>query len=198
MNKKKNLVILLISTIIIIVIILATLIITFVKNINEEEINPANMVGLSKYPYVYIENNTFNSKIIAGDSAPDDELVAIQNYLYHLMKNYEMRPDTLIQYKHLSGGLFDQNAIFIGTCNMEPYNKFVNLFTDCLSLEDNTAVMRIVETNNITIIELIGKDFKDTEEAITVLTNYQDYNLSGREVQIRNDENGKIFTRITG
>jgi len=195
MKKKNNLVKIIVASIVILLIVLAILIIALTKEDNNE-LDLSNRIGVDKYPEVFIDGNVFNAKIVVDDFAPDNELIVVQDYLGHLLESYEMKPDTLIHYKHLSG-LYDHNTIFIGTCNMEPHNKFVNLFTDCLSLEENTAIMRLVEKNNITILQVIGKDFQDTEEAVDILINHENYNLSGREIQVKG-EGKEIFTRITG
>ena len=162
----------------------------------EIEIDLSEKIGLEMYPYVFLNGSTFNAKIVVDDFAPDNELIYVQDYLEYLMKDYGMLPDTLIQYKHLNG-LYDHNTIFIGTCNMEPHNKFVNIFMDCLSMEENIAMIRLVEKDETTIIQVVGRDFKDTKEALSVLMNHDKYNLSGREIEIRG-ETGNLTTRITG
>jgi len=160
-------------------------------------LNSEPKIGLNKYPNVFLDGRTFNAVIVMDDFSPDNELIIAQNFLEHLMSKYKIKPYTLIQYKHLNG-LYNQNTIFIGTCNTNPHNKFVNLFIDCLSMEDNIGIIRLVEKENVTIISVVGKDFKDTEEAVNVLINYEKYDLSGREIQVRNDEKGDVFVRITG
>jgi hypothetical protein len=65
-------------------------------------------------------------------------------------------------------------------------------------MEKDISMIRLVEKKNVTIVSIVGYDIKDTKEALNVLLNHEDYNLSGRELQVRNDENGEVFVRITG
>lgn len=154
-------------------------------------------IGMANYPDCFLKGKTFDAVIVVDDFSSDDELVIVQNFVVKLKDRYKLNTDTLIQYKNLNG-LYDRNTLFIGTCNTVPHNKFVNLFMDCLSMEDDIAMMRFVDQGNVTIISVVGKDFKDTKEALDVLLDYKKYDLSGTEIQVRNDETGKVFTRITG
>ena len=114
----------------------------------------------------------------------------------HLMEKYTINDYTLLEYDQI-GGIYDKNAIFIGTCHIKVKNKFVNLFMDCLSMEENVGMIRLVEKDDIKIIQVVGYELKDTREAVSVLMNYKDYDLSGKEIQVRGDA-GNLTIRITG
>lgn len=153
--------------------------------------------GLANFPDSFVKDGIFNGKIVLDYGADDSELVIGQDLLEFIVKSYQIEPYTLIQYNHLSG-LYDHNTIFIGTCHTNPKNNFVNLFLDCLSMEKDIAIIRYVEQDNVTIISVAGYSIKDTKRAVDVMMNYSDYNLSGKEIEVRNDEDGNPFVRITG
>jgi hypothetical protein len=182
---------------IILVLAIITLIVLGCKN--TDNAGYKTKIGLSQYPDLFLENNTFNAKIVVEDDryTSDDELVIVQKFVEQLQKKYTLKPYTLIQYSDLPG-LYTQNTMYIGTCNTVVHNRFVNVFNDCLSLEKDTAIMRFIQQDNITIISVVGKDYKNTQDALSVLLNYNKYNLSGNEVQVKYNENNEIFTRITG
>ena len=157
--------------------------------------------NFEKYPCAFLDKSTFDGLMIYDTFSSDDELLIIQKFVESIQEKFILKPYTVISYKQLhelEGDMYSRNTIFIGTCNTKPHNQFVNLFLDCLSMENDIAMMRIFEKNNSTIISVVGKDYKDTEEALYVLENYANYNLSGNEIQVRNDESGAIFIRTTG
>jgi hypothetical protein len=86
-------------------------------------------------------------------------------------------------------------AIFVGTCNTEPHNKFANIFADCLSLDRGKATIRLTEMEGRRIVFAIGSDSESTLRAGTVLSNWGGYNLSGTEIEIYGDS-GRIGVRI--
>lgn len=182
MKKKTT-----ILTILIILLICVTILLFYEKPVKE---------GLNNYPDFFLNGKTFNSKIVVDDQSPEEDFITAQNFLESLDKKYNLKPDTLIHYSQL-GELYGQNTIFIGTCNTNPKNRFVNLFLDCLSMEKNIGMIRLVEKDDVTIVEVVGYDSKDTEETINVLMNSKDYDLSGREIQVRGDS-PNLEVRITG
>ncbi len=154
-------------------------------------------IGVANFPDAFLNDSTFSAKIVVDDYAPDNELIAVQNFVQYLDEEYNLPPDTSIQYKHVRN-IYGQNTIFIGTCAQQPHNKFVNLFVDCLSMEDNIAIMRWVEKGDIKILEVVGKNYQDTEEALYVLIHEDDFNLNGREIQVRGSSFDTLEARITG
>ncbi|MDP3917087.1 MAG: hypothetical protein Q8Q42_02250 [Nanoarchaeota archaeon] len=177
---------------VILTVLIALLVVTLILLFYEKPLKE----GLDNYPDFFLKGKTFNGKIVVDDKGPEEDFITAQNFLEALGKKYKLNPDTLIQYGQLDG-LYNSNAIFIGTCNTIPKNKFVNIFMDCLSMEKNVGMIRLVENNNVTIVQVVGYDYKDTREAIDVLINSKDYNLAGREVQVRGDL-PNLEIRITG
>jgi len=128
--------------------------------------------NFKEFPHVFGEDQEI--KIVIRDNPiSEDKEVAGDLVVFFNKHGYEAR---IIRYKQL-GGLYDNEVIFLGTCDMVPKAEFLNLFADCSSLYPNTGVTWIIRANNHTLMSIAGYYPKDTLEMGVVLTNYKEYKL---------------------
>lgn len=155
--------------------------------------------NLSYYPLYFIEEGEFNGIVVVDDDAPQSDIDAANDVVAGLRKAVQKGEHsiTLTTYTEIRG-LYSQNAIFIGTCDLNPRNRFVNLFADCLSLPNGHAIIKVYSNNDsgVTIVHIIGKSLDDTLRAGKVLKDYDKYELRSNQVFVKGQLD-RIYVEIS-
>ncbi|MBW2976280.1 hypothetical protein KY347_02430 [Candidatus Woesearchaeota archaeon] len=157
----------------------------------EFELEYSNLVkkDLSDFPEMFIKKGSLNSLIVVGDEAPSSDVIAQTNLALFFGKYLE-KP--VSGYTKLASEVatLDQNLILIGSaCHNQLSSKIMGEPEPCdKGLEEGEAVIRLFEDNaNVYGVIMSGSD-KGIQEAVNVLTNYEDYSLSGEKFVVTIDE----------
>jgi len=152
---------------------------------------------LEDYPYFFFEKNqTFNAVVVIDDYAGQEDI----NNAVALIEHYKQYDNNINESKVLKKypteywDLTKQNTILIGSCTQEPHNQFINIFTDCLSMRKDQAIIRIINNHGAWVLNVMGYSPVETANAIEALKNYEDYKFTDYHVEVVRID-GKIVVR---
>ena len=131
---------------------------------------------LSDYPRFFTSNGTFDGVVLVDELASEDDYASAGVVADYFKTDISIYPD----YRNLDSG----NAIMIGSCDQHPPNRFVNIYTDCLSMKDGQAIIRIIDHNGVWLLFVVGKTSVQTRDAVDVLLDYKHYDLVGQDVEV--------------
>ncbi len=157
--------------------------------IKEEEKN----IDLSNYPHPFIKNNKANFITIIGAKASSQNVIAAMELINSLIGE----EITKIEPAYLDNEIIDvfaQNTIIVGgPCRNKAAAEVMGLsYGSCGStstIPKNKGIIRLIEHGNGNVALLIaGYDDYETRMAASVIANYKDYSLSGKEMEIGEDD----------
>jgi len=142
-----------------------------------------NQIDLMNYPRFLND-----PLVVIDDKAPQEDIKSAK------LVAESLNIENLTNYLSIQS-IFNKDAIYIGTCDLEPRNKFTDIYVDCLSLKQNQARIRLVspEQEDTKIIFVVGKTINNTRKAAEILANYKKYKLKGNNIEVNTINNETIL-----
>jgi len=126
-----------------------------------------NQIDLMNYPRFLND-----PLVVIDDKAPQEDIKSAK------LVAESLNIENLTNYLSIQS-IFNKDAIYIGTCDLEPRNKFTDIYVDCLSLKQNQARIRLVSP--------------EQEKAAEILANYKKYKLKGNNIEVNTINNETIL-----
>lgn len=148
-----------------------------VKCTSTGTINIQNWVGeLSNYPEPYVINGEPNKlRIVVGDTAPASDTLAAIDIATNLQYLQPTKADINAVLASEVTNPKDYNLILVGQPSLNPFIE---------SIPISTAMIKAIPNGNNVALIVTGTTLLETRFAAKVLSNYEDYSLSGDECKI--------------
>jgi len=164
---------------------------------------PRPVADFRNYPEFLVENNRLNGVIVVGDRAPAEDVVAavdIATGLQYESSESIGRSVTISKIEvgatKLASEIRDpeaQNLILVGRPTRYAggmANKLIDNFEEELSeIPGGQSRLQIVRNGRNIAVIVTGRDQNGPRNAARVLANYEDYDLSGKEMCIEREGN---------
>lgn len=150
---------------------------------------------LNHYPYFFYNETGFDALIVVEDNAPSQDLKSAQM----LLESFKQRDDSIddqliVRYPSEYRTIGSRHAIYIGSCSQRPQNKFVNIYTDCLSIKPEQALVRIIDHHGSWLMFVVGATPDKTRDAINLLSDFETYReakgMEGQDIEVISTEQG--------
>lgn len=144
---------------------------------------PTLPADLKYYPDFFIKNGEFNAYLVVGDAAPAEDVIAAVD----ISSGIYSRKGISIDPAKLASEIkdpFNTNLIVIGNpCNNPISAKLMGDPSPCLkNFVDGQGLIKLYEYNGYAQLLVAGYSNMDTRKAARVLKNFDDYELSGKEM----------------
>jgi len=147
-----------------------------------------NAATLSDYPDFFYTDNNLNARLVLGEKATAEEVIAATDILFSLGK-----PRSDIGAAKISSeiqNLYSQNTIIVGnSCSNFIIAEMVGKSTCFPGLKEGEGKILLVEKKGIVVLLVGGFSPLDIRNAGQVLANYKDYKLIGKEIIVRKSSN---------
>ena len=139
-------------------------------------------VTLENYPYPFLKNGLYNNFVLVVDEKELTNSLGVE--LSEYLKGSQISSELD----------FTKNQIIIAeSCSQLIKNIIVN--EDCKILKENIGVLEILDIDGKNILIVSGKS-NGIRKAITVLENYNFYNLKGKRAEITGSEKSTLSLEI--
>jgi hypothetical protein len=150
---------------------------------------------LVHYPHFFFDDNQeFTGVIIVDELAEQGDLDSAALLVEALRKYDPTIDEKVVKGFPTYSDLQAKNAILIGSCSQEPHNRFINIYTDCLSMRPEQSLLRVIDHQGTWLLYVAGSTTETTRNAIEVLINFEDYPLEDNDVEVVR-ENGELIVR---
>ncbi|MBW2978341.1 hypothetical protein KY331_05840 [Candidatus Woesearchaeota archaeon] len=151
-------------------------------------ISIVSAADLSEFPKMFVRAGKADVVVIVGKSAQAEDVVGAIDIV--TMLQYKTGQNRQIDVARLDSeveDLYEQNSIVIGgPCANAASARLLGFPENCLGdFEVGSAIIKLFEfPNNRKSILVAGLTAIDTRRATTVLANYEEHNLTGKEMKI--------------
>ena len=150
-------------------------------------VSGAFALDLSEFPNMFIEDNKVNSVVIIGKSAKAEDVLGAIDLVVMLQNEVGGEKLDIAKLDSEIGSLSGYNSIIVGgPCANGAAAKLLNYPSNCLDgFEVGKGYVRLFEWSNGNIAMLVaGTVAIDTRRVTHVLSNYEDYELTGTSTVI--------------
>lgn len=144
-------------------------------------------ITLENYPYPFLKNGIYNSLILVTDY--DEFSSSLGEELATYLKGSKAINPQIVQELD-----FNKNQIVVADSCSQIIKNIIGE-SDCNTLKDNTGVIEILEMDGRNILIVSGKN-TGIRKAVTVLENYNFYNLKGIRAEVTGSPKSTLSLQI--
>ena len=168
-------------------------------------INIVYAIDLSDYPNMFIKDDKLDAYLVVGDAAPAEDVISISTIAVSLrFKETEASTSGPIIVQKIDvettklasevEDLFNFNIISAGTpCDNSVTAQLMGNLENCTEgLTEGVGLIKMYNHNGYWQIVVTGYSTQDARNAARVLSNFQEYDLKGTEIEVTKNSQGEF------